>query len=79
MFNAEDYYILGGSVFEKKNIWDKDGRLIGNIKNSELYRNCAFIETTYINDAPYILLSGAFHSECYDYNNNIMKIYKSKK
>ena len=78
MFNAEDYYILGGSVFEKKNIWDKDGKLMGNIKNSELFRNCVFIETSYINDAPYILLSGAFHSECYDYNNNIMKIYKSK-
>ena len=76
MFNKEDYYILGGSGNKKKNIWNKNGNLIRPIEKSQL-NGCAFIESTYIDNKPYILLSGEYHSECYDYNNNTIKIYKS--
>ena len=76
MFNKEDYYILGGSWNKKKNIWNKNGNLIGPIEKSQLNYGI-FIESTYIDNKPYILLSGEYHSECYDYNNNTIKIYKS--
>ena len=76
MFNKEDYYILGGSWNKKKNIWNKNGNLIGPIEKSQLNIG-EFIESTYIDNKPYILLSGEYHSECYDYNNNTIKIYKS--
>ena len=69
MFNKEDYYILGGSYGKKKNIWNKNGKLIGPIEKSQLNQG-EFIETTYIDNKPYILLSGFNHSECYDYNND---------
>ena len=72
----DDYYIIGGTYFNKKNIWDKNGKLIGPIEQSQL-KIGAFIEATYIDNKPYILLSGVNHSECYDYNNNTIKIYKS--
>ena len=75
MFNKEDYYILGGSD-KKKKIWDKNGKLIRTIDKSKL-NGCIFIETTYIDNKPYILLSGSNHSECYDYNNDTIQIYKS--
>ena len=78
MFNKDDYYIIGGTYFNKKNIWDKNGKLIGPIEQSQL-KIGAFIEATYIDNKPYILLSGANHSEYYDYNTNNIKIYQSKK
>ena len=76
MFNKEDYYILGGSWNKKKNIWDSNGKVIRPIDKSKL-NGCIFIETTYIDNKPYILLSGSNHSECYDYNNDTIQIYKS--
>ena len=76
MFYKEDYYMLGGSVFKKINKWDKNGNLIDSIEKSQL-KSCSFIETAYFNNEPYILLSGDSHSECYDYNNKYVKIYKS--
>ena len=75
MFNEEDYFIFGGSFDNIKNIWNKNGKSIGNIEKSEIIEDI-FIESTYIDNKPYILLSGVRHSECYDYNNTI-KIYKS--
>ena len=65
MFNKEDYYILGGSWEQKKNIWNKDGNLICPIEKSQLNEG-GFIETTYIDNKPYILLSG---------NRNFAKVY----
>ena len=38
-----------------------------------------FIETTYIDNKPYVLLSGNYQSESYDYIDNNIKTYKSKK
>ena len=76
MFNKEDYYIIGGTFNNKINIWNKNGKLINSIEQSQL-KSSTFIEITYINNKPYILLSGVNHSECYDYNNNTIKIYKS--
>ena len=78
LFNKGDYFILGGSRDKKKQIWNKNGNLIGPIEKSNLNYG-RFIETTYIDNKPYVLLSGENHSECYDYNNNIIKTYKSNK
>ena len=78
LFNKGDYFILGGSRDKKKEIWNKNGNLIGPIEKSNLNYG-RFIETTYIDNKPYILLSGQNHSECYDYNNNTIKTYKSNK
>ena len=77
MFNNDDYYIFGGSWQTKKNIWNKNGVLIGNIEKSNL-NSGGFIEAIYINNYPYIILSGQNHSELYDYNNNNLKKYISK-
>ena len=77
MFNNDDYYIFGGSWDKKKNIWNKKGELIGNIEKSNL-NIVTFIESTYIDDMPYIILSGKNHSESYDYINNNLKNYSSK-
>ena len=77
MFNNDDYYVFGGSYKSKKNIWNKKGVLIGNIDKSNLNRG-GFIEATYINNNPYIILSGCNHSELYDYANNNLKKYISK-
>ena len=76
MFNKGDYYILGNSWENKKNIWNKKGELIGSIEKSKL-NYYKFIEATYIDNKPYILLSGKNHSECFDYNNNTIKVYQS--
>ena len=77
MFNKNNYYIFGGSFDKKKKIWNKEGKFLGAIEKSNLEIG-TFIETTYINNKPYILLSGDYYSESYDYNNNDIKIYKSK-
>jgi len=74
----DDYYIIGGTYFNKKNIWNKNGVLYGSIEKSQL-NYYKFIEATYIDNKPYILLSGVNHSECYDYYNNTIKIYQPKK
>ena len=63
LFNKGDYIILGGSRDKKKEIWNKNGNLIGPIEKSNLNYG-RFIETTYIDNKPYILLSGQNHSEC---------------
>ena len=75
MFNNNDYYICGGSRSEKKKIWNKNGIVIGPIEKSNLAYG-RFIEATYIDYKPYIILSGQNHSESYDYINNDLKIYK---
>ena len=36
MFNKETYNILGGTYKKKKNILDKNGKLIGSIEKSQL-------------------------------------------
>ena len=77
MFNNDDYYVFGGSYKSKKNIWNKKGVLIGKIEKSYLNRG-RFIEATYIDNNPHIILSGKNHSELYDYTNNNLKKYSSK-
>ena len=76
MFNEETFFIFGGSRDQKKKIWNQKGELIGSIEKSNLNYG-RFIETAYIENNPYIFLSGQYHSECYDYNNNNIKIYKN--
>ena len=50
----------------KKRYWIKYVQVIRSIDKSKLIGS-SFIETTYIENKPYILLSGENHSECYDY------------
>ena len=76
LFNKGDYFILGGSWNKKKQIWNKNGSLIGPFEKSNL-KYSQFIETAYIENKPYVLLAGEYHSESYDYNNNTIKTYKS--
>ena len=78
LFNKKDSLILGGSREKKKNIWTINGNLIKPIEKSNLEYG-KFIESAYTNDKSYVLLSGSKHSECYDYNNNTIKTYKSNK
>ena len=76
MFKNTDFFILGGSSDEKKKIWNHNGILIGNIEKSNLDYG-KFIETVYLDNTTYILLSGKYHSECYNYDDNSIKTYKS--
>ena len=76
MFKNINFFIFGGSRDKKKNIWNENGKLIGPIEKSNLNYG-RFIETTYIKNKPYILLSGEYHCECFDYDNNNIKIYKN--
>ena len=76
MFKEEDFFIFGGSRDQKKKIWNKNGILIGNIEKSKLDYG-RFIETVYIENKAYILLSGQNHSECLYYDDNIIKTYKN--
>ena len=36
MFNKEDYYIIGGTFKNQKNIWNKNGKLMNSIEQSQL-------------------------------------------
>ena len=76
MFKEEDFFIFGGSRDQKKKIWNKNGILIGTIEKSKLNYGL-FIETVYIKNKAYILLSGQNHSECLYYDDNIIKTYKN--
>ena len=78
LFNRGDYYILGGSRNDKKNIWNKNGVFISPIVKSQL-KYGRYIESAYINNKPYVLLGGNNHSESYDFNNDNLKIYQSNK
>ena len=77
MFKKTDFFILGGSRMEKKKIWNQNGILIGNIEKSNLDYG-RFIEAAYLDNKIYILLSGRYHSECLNYDDNIIKTFKSK-
>ncbi len=78
LFNNENYFIFSGYTNKIKTaIFNKEGNQIETIKDSNLeYVN--FIETAYIENNPYVLLSGQNHTESYDYNSSILKTYKSK-
>ena len=78
MFLKTDFFILGGSRNEKKKIWNQNGYLIGNIEKSNLDYG-RFIEAAYLDNKTYILLSGRYHSECLNFEDNTIKAYKSKK
>ena len=60
----------------KKKIWNQKGELIGPIEKSNL-NNGSFIEATYIENKPYILLGGDNFCECLDFDNNNIKLYKN--
>ena len=78
LFNNENYFIFSGHTNKiKTNIFNKDGQPIETIKDSNL-EQVNYIETTYIEDNPYVLLSGQNHTESYDYNNGRLEIYKPK-
>ncbi len=76
MFKDDRFFIFGGSRSQKKKIWNQNGESIGEIKKSNLTYG-RFIEATYIDNKAYILLSGEYHSECLDYDDNNLKTYKN--
>ena len=80
LFNNENYLILSGG-FNQNNksgyktvIFNKNGYSSNTIGSSKL-EQVNYIETTYIENKPYVLLSGSYHSESYDYNNGNIKYY----
>ena len=75
MFKQEDFFILGGSRDQKKKIWNQNGTLIGNIEKSNLNYG-RFIEAAYLDNKTFILMSGQYHSECLNYEDNSIKTYK---
>ena len=50
--------------------------MIGPISKSNLNKG-EFIETVYIENKTYILLGGKNFCECFDYDNNNLKLYKN--
>ena len=78
MFKEESFFIFGGSSVGKKKIWNQNGVLIGGIQKSNLIYG-RFIKTVYIENKSYILLSGNYNSECFDYDDIIIKTYTNKK
>ena len=81
LFNNDNYLILSGGYNSNNNYGYEIINFTNDRQNSigrtELLR-VNYIEATYIENKPYILLSGNYHSESYDYNNGKLKIYKSK-
>lgn len=76
MFKNENYYILGGTIKKKMNIWNQKGESICPIEKSKSIK-AEFIESAYIENKPFILFGGENFCECLDYNNNNVKIYKN--
>ena len=82
LFNNEDYFIFSGGSKSKQSgnctkIFDRGGNFQSSINKSEL-EQVNYIETAYIKNKPYVLLSGNYHVESYDYNNSSLKKYKAK-
>ena len=69
LFDNENFFIVcGGSNKIKTPIFDKDGNQFNTINDSSLER-IYYIEAAYIENKPYILLSGNTHIESYDFNS----------
>ena len=69
LFDYENFFIIcGGSNKIKTPIFNKEGKQINTINDSSL-ENVNYIETAYIENKPYILLSGSTHIESYDFNS----------
>ena len=71
LFKNDDYFILTGGNKTKNGygikIFNK-GENIKSINGSGL-EYIYYIEATYINNKPYVLLSGNYHAESYNYDN----------
>ena len=69
-------------------VWNKNGTLIKNINKSNFSQSKNFIETTYLENKSYILLSSRnynqktqkteYYSECYNYDEDDIKTYKDE-
>lgn len=75
IFNESKYYLIGGTINEKMNVWDSGKTLVSSISQSKL-TDCCFLETFYINDEPNVILSGYPFVEALDYKKNTMKTYR---
>ena len=79
LFDKENYFILSGGSNKEIKLFDKDGDEIDSIRKSD--DSCYsfnFIEATYLNKKPYILLCLNDYSECYDYKDRSSRKYKPK-
>ena len=81
LFKNDDYFILGGGSKSEygynSKIFNKGGNLIKYIGGSKL-EYVDYIEAAYKDDKPYVLLSGSYHAESYDYDNGNIIEYRSK-
>jgi len=78
LFKNENYVIFSGySAQNKTSIFNKDGNQIETIKDSNLV-NVNYIEATYIENKPYVLLAGNNCVESYDYDSGYLNTYKPK-
>ena len=77
MFLNGDIFVLGGSYERKKKIWNQNGESLGYLEKSNITYG-KYIEATYIDNKPYILLAGKGPSESYDYIESSIKTYKYK-
>jgi len=82
LFNNEDYLIISGGNKSQQTgcctkIFNRGGSFQRCINNSEL-EQINYIEAAYIKNKPYVLLSGNYHAESYDYNNGSLIKYKSE-
>ena len=78
LFVNDNYFIVSdGYNKEKPKIFNKDGSQTQTIENSSI-DYAYYIEAAYVKDKPYVLLSGNYHLESYDYKNYTLQTYKSK-
>ena len=78
LFKNNNFFVLGGSRTEKKKKWNQKGIFIGDIQKSNIVYG-KFIETTYLENKIYVILSGRFQTECLDYDDDTIKTYTNNK
>ena len=83
LFDKENYYICRGGQSYTNSTYKGTITIFNKNENrKEISKSnleqVDYIEATYIKDKTYILLSGNYHSESYDYNNDSLKVYKPK-
>ena len=78
LFKNNNFFVLGGSRDAKKKIWNQNGIFIGDIQKSNMAYG-KFIETTYLENKIYVILSGDYQTECLDYDDDTIKTYTNNK
>lgn len=80
LFNDDNYLILSGGYAREQNgyktvIFNKNGFSTNTFGSSKLEK-VNYIETTCVENKHFVLLSGNYHSESYDYYNGNIKVFR---